>query len=96
MERIMRQFFWGSSNNNVKKGWVGFKKLALSKERGGVGFKKLRLMNMALHAKWIWRYGKEEKALWRKVVNHKFDGNPKAFYHPQTTSQWERVYGQVF
>ncbi|XP_026416556.1 uncharacterized protein LOC113311992 [Papaver somniferum] len=47
-------------------------------------------MNRALHAKWIWRYGKEEKALWRKVVNHKFGGNPKVFF-PSSNNKPMRI-----
>lgn len=43
-------------------------------------------MNKALHAKWIWSYRNEEKALWRKVVNHKFEGNPKSLF-PSTSSK---------
>lgn len=61
-------------------------KLSFSKERGEVGVKKLTLMNKDLHAKWIWRYENEEKALWRKVVNHKFEGNLKGFF-PSSSSK---------
>ncbi|XP_026430847.1 uncharacterized protein LOC113327957 [Papaver somniferum] len=53
-------------------------------------------MNKSLHAKWIWRYGNEENALWRKVVNHKFEENEKAFLPNQTTkpigkSLWDGI-----
>ncbi|XP_026383928.1 uncharacterized protein LOC113279448 [Papaver somniferum] len=85
METVMRQFLWGIVNNKAKRGWVGFKRLKLPKEGGGVGIKKLRLMNKSLHVKWIWRYGNEENALWRKVVNRKFGGNEKDFLTNQTT-----------
>lgn len=37
-------------------------------------------MKKSLHAKWIWRYRKEEKTLRRKIINHKFGGNSRAFY----------------
>lgn len=57
MERIMRHFLCGTLNNKPKKGWVGWKKINLAK--GGVGIKKLRLMNRALHAKWIRRHGSD-------------------------------------
>ncbi|XP_026459983.1 uncharacterized protein LOC113360727 [Papaver somniferum] len=43
-------------------------------------------MNKSLHAKWIWRYDNEEKALWRKVVHHKFGGNQKAFFPNQSNN----------
>ncbi|XP_026459936.1 uncharacterized protein LOC113360665 [Papaver somniferum] len=44
------------------------------------------MMNKSLHAKWIWRYGNERKALWRKVVRYKFGGNKKDFL-PNSTSK---------
>ncbi|XP_026417235.1 uncharacterized protein LOC113312713 [Papaver somniferum] len=37
-------------------------------------------MNKSLHSKWIWRYGNEQKALWRKIVRLKFGGNEKSFF----------------
>ncbi|XP_026377858.1 uncharacterized protein LOC113272188 [Papaver somniferum] len=86
LDKIMRQFLWGSSKQKSKKSWVDWKTVYLPKERGGVGIKKLRIMNKKLHAKWIWRYGNEERALWRKVVHHKFGGNQKAFLPNQTSN----------
>ncbi|XP_026459750.1 uncharacterized protein LOC113360456 [Papaver somniferum] len=35
MERIMRQFLWGSIKKKPKKGWVGWKKVNLPKKCGG-------------------------------------------------------------
>ncbi|XP_026378204.1 uncharacterized protein LOC113272606 [Papaver somniferum] len=87
MEKIMRQLLWGSINNKRKKGWVGWKKVNLPKEGGGTGIKKLRLMNKSLHAKWIWRYGNEEKALWRKIMRLKFGGHEKSFLPKKSYKQ---------
>lgn len=80
----MRQFLCGTLNHKAKKGWVGCKKLKLPKEGGGVGIRKLRLMNKALHA--IWRYGNEDKALWRRIVHNKFGENHSDFF-PNLTSK---------
>lgn len=41
MEKIMRNFLWGSSNTVKKKSWVGWSKANLPKCRGGVGIRKL-------------------------------------------------------
>ncbi|XP_026383684.1 uncharacterized protein LOC113279200 [Papaver somniferum] len=35
-------------------------------------------MNRALHAKWVWRYEKEKKALWRSIIHQKFGGHVDA------------------
>lgn len=56
-------------------------KAVLPKCRGGIGIKKLKLVNHALHCKWIWRYGNEKRALWRQIVHQKFGGILKARDH---------------
>ncbi|XP_026451585.1 uncharacterized protein LOC113351892 [Papaver somniferum] len=37
MERIMRQFLWGSIKKKPRRGWVGWTKVNLPKEGGGAG-----------------------------------------------------------
>ena len=41
-------------------------------KNGGLGVKKLTTFNKDLLGKWLWRFGTEEKRLWRKVVALKF------------------------
>ena len=41
-------------------------------KNGGLGVRKLTTFNKALLGKWLWRFGTEEKRLWRKVVALKF------------------------
>lgn len=79
MISIIRKFLWGSSNS-IKKSWVGWKRIRLPKERGGVGIKKLRIMNTALHAKWVWRYEKEKKVFMEVYCNQKFGGHVDALF----------------
>lgn len=74
IEKIMRDFIWGSSATTKKRSWVSWTKATLSKKRGGIGIKKLKLANEALHCKWIRRYGSEKNSLWRKIVYQKFGG----------------------
>ncbi|XP_026400308.1 uncharacterized protein LOC113296197 [Papaver somniferum] len=80
LENIMRRFLWGSSDTSKKRSWVAWSKANISKTNGGIGIKKLKLVNKALHCKWIWRYGKEKDALWRKLIFEKFGGNPLSFF----------------
>ncbi|XP_026390935.1 uncharacterized protein LOC113286568 [Papaver somniferum] len=68
LEKIMRRFLWGSSDNSKKRSWVSWSKANISKVIGGIGIKKLKLVNKSLHCKWIWRYGKEKDSLWRQLV----------------------------
>ena len=39
---------------------------------GGLGIRKIRLFNEDLLGKWLWRFGIEEDALWRQVIEIKY------------------------
>ena len=39
---------------------------------GGLGIRRLRSFNSALLGKWLWRYGLETNALWRRVIEVKY------------------------
>ena len=42
------------------------------KGAGGLGLGDLRLNNLALLAKWWWRFGEEKEVLWRRVIASKY------------------------
>ncbi|KAJ0501177.1 hypothetical protein HanHA300_Chr11g0397791 [Helianthus annuus] len=48
--------------------WVAWEKTIASVEYGGLGFGSLRDANLAMLAKWWWRFKTEKEALWRRVV----------------------------
>lgn len=39
---------------------------------GGLGIRNLKLFNRALLGKWLWRFGNEREALWRRVISSKY------------------------
>ena len=41
-------------------------------KNGGLGIRCLRMFNYALLAKWLWRYGVENDAFWRRVIGAKY------------------------
>jgi hypothetical protein len=42
---------------------------------GGLRIRNLLRFNHALSGKWLWRYGLDNEAWWRLVVNSKYGGS---------------------
>ncbi|KAJ0780983.1 putative RNA-directed DNA polymerase [Helianthus annuus] len=68
LDRIRRVFFWGGSEEKAKMNWVAWEKTIAPVEYGGLGFGSLRDANLAMLAKWWWRFKTEKMGLWRQVV----------------------------
>ncbi|KAJ9562123.1 hypothetical protein OSB04_007283 [Centaurea solstitialis] len=68
MEMKRCHFFWGTRNNIHKTAWVAWNLILNSREKGGLGIGSIRALNLALLAKWWWRYKTEKEALWRKTI----------------------------
>lgn len=77
LEKLQRQFFWGDTIDKKKMHMVKWDEITRKKSIGGLGVKKLMQHNLALLAKWWWRFGKDKEALWVKVIRGKYglDGN---------------------
>ena len=68
IEKMQRDFLWGDSKLHL----VGWDKVCAPIANGGLGIRKLITFNKALLGKWLWRFGKEEDQLWRRVVALKY------------------------
>lgn len=51
IDRVNRNFLWGSSESSKKMHWVGWRKVARPKEDGGLGLQTAKGRNIALLAK---------------------------------------------
>ena len=60
LEKIQRDFFWGSSPSKKKIHLLNWKTVCTSKGKGGLGIKSLTLMKEALLGKWAWRFVEEK------------------------------------
>ena len=72
IDKIQRNFLWGSSEEDVKFHLVKWDLICSPYTNGGLAIKNLRLFNEALLGKWLWRYGVEREALWRQVIREKY------------------------
>lgn len=51
---------------------VKWEAVTLNKKQGGLGIKNLNMQNVCLLQKWLWRFGIEDMALWRKLIDEKY------------------------
>ena len=72
VDRINRNFLWGSIESVKKVHWVGWQKVTKPKSEGGLGFQTARGRNTALLAKLNWRFHIEKEALWSQVLRQKY------------------------
>ena len=72
IERLQRNFLWGSFGDDPKIHLVKWATICAAISSGGLWIRKIRLFNEALLGKWLWRFGIEEDALWRQVIEMKY------------------------
>ena len=72
IDRISRDFLWGSSAEKKKLHLVGWSRIIMPKKDGGLGIQQARAKNIALLAKLNWRLYHEKDALWSKIVLNKY------------------------
>lgn len=72
IERIQRSFLWNSDCRQKKIHWVKWKDVCRSMCKGGLGIRSAQDYNRALLNKWLWRFGVESQAIWRRVIAAKY------------------------
>lgn len=71
-EKFQRDFLRGGLGEEFKFHLVNWNVFCTSIWAEDLGIKKLTFVNQALLGKCLWRYGQEESALWRKVVDIRY------------------------
>uniref|UniRef100_A0A2N9GKR1 Reverse transcriptase domain-containing protein n=1 Tax=Fagus sylvatica TaxID=28930 RepID=A0A2N9GKR1_FAGSY len=72
LEKIQRDFLWSGLGEELKFHLVSWPKICEPIYSGGLAIRNLRRFNQALLGKWLWRYGCDHEALWRRVVDAKY------------------------
>ncbi|KAJ0481904.1 hypothetical protein HanIR_Chr13g0647981 [Helianthus annuus] len=68
LESQRRSFFWSGMEEKYKGNWIAWEKVISPVEYGGVRFCSLKDANLAMLAKWWWRFKVEKDGLLRKVI----------------------------
>ncbi|XP_052619680.1 uncharacterized protein LOC128126024 [Lactuca sativa] len=68
LEKIQRQFIWRGDAEKATIHWVAWEKLKAPKEVGGASLGSLRNLNLALLAKWWWKFKTCPDSLWARIV----------------------------
>ena len=64
VNRLNRNFIWGSSDSKKKFHLIGWNKITRDKEEGGLGIQVAKPKNTALLAKLNWGFKTEKASLW--------------------------------
>lgn len=72
IDRVNRNFLWGSSDTIRKMHWVGWRKVARPKEEGGLGLQSAKGKNTSLLAKLNWQFHTKKDAKWALVLTNKY------------------------
>ncbi|KAJ9535894.1 LOW QUALITY PROTEIN: hypothetical protein OSB04_un000950 [Centaurea solstitialis] len=62
------EIFWGMKDDEKKIPWVAWSKICADLEDGGLGVGSLKAQNIALIAKWWWRFYTDDGGLWKAVI----------------------------
>ncbi|KAI5337133.1 hypothetical protein L3X38_016402 [Prunus dulcis] len=68
LDKINRNFLWGSNGDNSRTHLVNWDSVCMSKKKGGLGLKHTALMNQSMLAKVGWRLWKQKDNLWSDAL----------------------------
>ena len=75
LDRLNRNFLWGSTNESKKMHLVGWDKVCRPKRDGGLGLHATKPRNKALLAKLNWRLHDEKDSWWARTLTAKYCPN---------------------
>ena len=72
VDRVNRNFLWGSTDLVKKMHWVGWHKVTKPRSEGGLGLQTAKGRNIALLSKLNWRFHMESNSPWARVLRAKY------------------------
>lgn len=96
LDKVSRNFLWGSTVEKRKQHLLSWKKVCRPKAAGGLGLRASKDMNRALLAKVGWRLLNDKVSLWARVLRRKYkvtDVHDSSWLVPKATwsSTWRSI-----
>jgi hypothetical protein len=95
LDKLNRNFLWGSTDEKKKMHMVGWTKVCRAKKLGGLGIYATKPRNIALLSKLNWRLLEERDAIWAKTLSAKYLPNGPVISHLPThrcgSSNWRAL-----
>lgn len=95
VEKLCRDFIWGSSVDLRKCHLVSWEKICTPKKDGGLGFRNLRILKRANMMKLAWRLVAHPDKLWVRIMRAKYKCGPNAVpevkHRSNTSSTWRAI-----
>uniref|UniRef100_A0A2N9IEM8 Reverse transcriptase zinc-binding domain-containing protein n=1 Tax=Fagus sylvatica TaxID=28930 RepID=A0A2N9IEM8_FAGSY len=97
--KLVRNLLWGTSEEVAKIHLVKWDMVCSPYSHGGLAIKNIRRFNEALLGKWLWQFGVEREAFWRKVIMVKYgslEGGwiSKAPNEPHGVGLWKFIHSR--
>uniref|UniRef100_A0A2N9IBY2 Reverse transcriptase domain-containing protein n=1 Tax=Fagus sylvatica TaxID=28930 RepID=A0A2N9IBY2_FAGSY len=81
LDKLNRNFLWGSTEEKKKMHMVGWNKVCRAKNLGGLGIYATKPRNIVLLSKLNWRLLEERDAVWAKTLSAKYLPNGPVINH---------------
>ncbi|XP_028064362.1 uncharacterized protein LOC114267521 [Camellia sinensis] len=96
IESLRAAFLWGGSELRRKIHLVKWEEITKKRDQGGLGIRRIQDVNDYLLAKWWWRFGVEDKSLWKRVLCSRYQYNGgKWLPFPSSDEYLSKVWGGI-
>ena len=94
LNRVVRKYWWGESDDQRKAHWIAWEKFTRCKGHGGLGFRDFKVFNQALLARQAWRLIEFPDSLCARILKAKYfpNGNLLDMAFPANASPtWKAI-----